>query len=60
MPDYALMLGVPAVQKGWMGRHGHRLAGGEHGVYVCPETGWRYEEVDGGLRCLDLAEDQPL
>jgi len=25
VPDYALMLGVPARQKGWMSRHGHRL-----------------------------------
>jgi UDP-2-acetamido-3-amino-2,3-dideoxy-glucuronate N-acetyltransferase len=26
VPDYGLMLGVPAVQQGWMSRHGHRLA----------------------------------
>ena len=25
IPDYALVVGVPAVQKGWMSRHGHRL-----------------------------------
>ena len=25
VPDYALMLGVPARQNGWMSRHGHRL-----------------------------------
>ena len=25
VPDYALMIGVPARRKGWMSRHGHRL-----------------------------------
>ena len=25
VPEYALMLGVPARQLGWMSRHGHRL-----------------------------------
>jgi len=62
VPDYALMLGVPARQKGWMSRHGHRLQNpGEDGVMVCPESGWRYKEVEPGvLRCLDWPEDEPL
>jgi UDP-2-acetamido-3-amino-2,3-dideoxy-glucuronate N-acetyltransferase len=62
VPDYALMLGVPAVQKGWMSRHGHRLPPpGEEGVMRCPESGWRYQEIElGQLRCLDWDEDQPL
>ena len=62
VPDYALMLGVPAEQKGWMSRHGRRLpvADGD-GVMVCPEAGWRYREVAPGvLRCLDCWEDEPL
>jgi UDP-2-acetamido-3-amino-2,3-dideoxy-glucuronate N-acetyltransferase len=62
VPDYALMLGVPAREMGWMSRHGHRLgAPGADGVMVCPQSGWRYREVEPGqLRCLDWAEDQPL
>jgi UDP-2-acetamido-3-amino-2,3-dideoxy-glucuronate N-acetyltransferase len=62
VPDYALMLGVPAVQKGWMSRHGHRLKKTtSDGMMVCPESGWRYQEVAPGLlRCLDWAEDSPL
>ena len=62
VPDYALMLGVPAVRRGWMTRHGHRLAGlDSEGVMVCPESGWRYrEESPGVLRCLDWAEDRRL
>ena len=55
VPDYALMVGVPAVQKGWMSRHGHRLTQrDEQGHLICPESGWRYAESDAGeLRCLD-------
>lgn len=62
LPDYALALGVPAVQKGWMSRHGHRLtARNEEGYFICPESGWRYSENGaGGLHCLDWPEDQPL
>lgn len=62
VPDYALMLGVPAVRKGWMSRHGHRLefAAGTS-TAVCPESGWRYHEIEPGvLRCLDLPEDEAI
>jgi len=62
VPDYALMLGNPARQRGWMSRHGHRLREpGQDGVIRCPESGFRYKEVQPGvLRCLDLDEDSPL
>jgi UDP-2-acetamido-3-amino-2,3-dideoxy-glucuronate N-acetyltransferase len=62
VPDYALMLGVPAVQRGWMSRHGHCLTErDEDGAVVCPESGWRYRETEPGvLRCLDWDEDKPL
>ncbi len=62
VPDYALMIGVPARRRGWMSRHGHRLGNPDaDGVMVCPESGWRYKEVEPGvLRCLDWPEDEPL
>ena len=62
VPDYALMLGVPAVRRGWMSRHGHRLIDRDPAGYlVCPESGWRYEEyAPDRLRCLDWPEDEPL
>jgi len=61
-PDYALMIGVPARQKGWMSRHGHGLKDPDpDGIYTCPESGLRYKEVEKGiLRCLDLDEDASL
>lgn len=62
VPDYALMLGVPARQKGWMSRHGHRLTEQDsNGILVCPESGWHYKEIEPGvLRCLDWQEDTPI
>ncbi len=61
VPDYALMLGVPARQRGWMSRHGHRLLEKDaDGHWLCPESGWRYQEQAGTLRCLDWPEEEPL
>lgn len=62
VPDYALVVGVPARFVGWMSRHGHRLpAPDAAGVMRCPESGLRYRETSPGvLRCLDLDEDAPL
>ena len=45
VPPYALMLGVPARQVGWMSEHGERipLPIDGSGSYVCPHTGSHYE-----------------
>lgn len=62
VPDYALMVGVPGRQMGWMSRHGHRLKNPDpDGIMICPESGFRYKEIEPGiLRCLDLDEEAPL
>lgn len=62
VPDYALMVGMPARQQGWMSRHGIKLpAPDAEGIMVCPESKFRYKEVsEGVLRCLDLDEEKPL
>ena len=62
VPDYALMLGVPARRKGWVSRHGHVLGAPDaSGTMSCPESGWTYREVEPGvLRCLDWPEDSDL
>lgn len=49
VPAYALMVGVPARQIGWMSRHGEQLdlpVKGS-GEAVCPHTGDRYRLSDG-------------
>jgi UDP-2-acetamido-3-amino-2,3-dideoxy-glucuronate N-acetyltransferase len=62
VPEYALMLGVPAKRVGWVSRHGLPLKHPDKdGVYVCPESGLRYKETSPGvLRCLDLDEGADL
>lgn len=62
VPDYALIIGNPGRQKGWMSRHGHILQNPDaEGIMKCPESGFRYKEVETGvLRCLDLDEELPL
>jgi UDP-2-acetamido-3-amino-2,3-dideoxy-glucuronate N-acetyltransferase len=59
VPDYALVMGVPARQVGWISRHGIPLSDPDaEGVMICPEGGYRYKEVEPGvLRCLDLDEN---
>jgi len=62
VPDYALVVGNPARQHGWMSRHGLRLhLPDAEGIMRCPESGYRYKETEPGiLRCLDLDEESPL
>ena len=61
VPDFALVIGNPARQDGWMSRHGHRLHPDKTGLMRCPESGYRYRETGPGvLRCLDLDEELPL
>lgn len=42
VPAYALMVGNPAVQIGWMSEFGHRLNFDEQGEATCPESGEKY------------------
>ena len=60
VPDFALVVGNPARQVAWISRHGHKLgAPDSSGVMICPESGYRYKEIEPGiLRCLDLDEDK--
>ncbi|MFJ6612514.1 acyltransferase [Streptomyces sp. NPDC091289] len=51
VPDFGLVVGVPARRIGWVGRSGVRLveAADGPGVWECPRSGVRYEERDGRL-----------
>jgi len=49
VPDFALMVGVPARRIGWVCQCGVRLTV-HGGKAVCPECGWQYAEVDGMLQ----------
>lgn len=43
IPAYALVVGNPAKQVGWMSEFGHRLYFDENGFAVCPESNEKYK-----------------
>jgi UDP-2-acetamido-3-amino-2,3-dideoxy-glucuronate N-acetyltransferase len=47
VPDYALVVGNPARQIGWMSEFGHKLKFDEKGIAVCPESNQHYQLKDG-------------
>lgn len=51
---YALVVGNPARQIGWMSRAGQRLVFGQDGTAVCPETKESYSLVDGEVKLLNI------
>ncbi len=57
VPAYALVVGVPARQVGWVGRAGHRLVHDENDPTLlrCPKTGERYRLTADN--CLELEEN---
>lgn len=50
VPAYALVVGNPARQDGWMSAFGHRLHFNVEGVAVCPESGEQYSLQDGRVQ----------
>lgn len=44
---YSLMVGNPAIQKGWMSEYGHQLHFDETGIAYCPESQEKYILKDG-------------
>jgi UDP-2-acetamido-3-amino-2,3-dideoxy-glucuronate N-acetyltransferase len=43
VPDYALVVGNPARQTGWMSEYGHKLKFNSEGLATCPESGQQYQ-----------------
>jgi len=52
VPAYALVVGNPSKQIGWMSEFGHRLNFDENGMAICPESKEKYELKDGQVRKL--------
>lgn len=50
VPDYALMMGNPARQSGWVSEYGHTLLFDDEGVAVCPESGQLYLLNDNAVK----------
>lgn len=53
VPPYALVVGNPSTQIGWVSEYGHRLRFDEKGEARCPESGERYLLKEGGVVKID-------
>jgi UDP-2-acetamido-3-amino-2,3-dideoxy-glucuronate N-acetyltransferase len=51
---YALVVGNPAKQIGWVSEYGHRLDFNEFGKALCPETGQEYQLKKGEVIKLSI------
>ncbi len=43
IPDYALVVGNPGKQSGWMSEYGHKLKFNADGLAICPESKQQYK-----------------
>jgi UDP-2-acetamido-3-amino-2,3-dideoxy-glucuronate N-acetyltransferase len=50
--DYALVVGNPARQIGWMSEYGHRLHFNNEGFAICPEANQEYRLANGKVTRL--------
>ena len=46
---YALVVGNPARQIGWVSEYGHRLHFDKNNVAICPETGQTYKQINNNI-----------
>ncbi len=47
VPAFALLVGNPARQTGWMSEYGHKLKFDDNGIAVCPESKQEYKLESG-------------
>jgi UDP-2-acetamido-3-amino-2,3-dideoxy-glucuronate N-acetyltransferase len=50
VPAYALIVGNPARQIGWVSEYGHRLKFDDQNNAVCPESGEKYQLINNSVR----------
>ena len=50
VPDYALVIGNPARQTGWMSEFGHKLKFDKEGIAVCSESGGHYRIINNAVQ----------
>jgi UDP-2-acetamido-3-amino-2,3-dideoxy-glucuronate N-acetyltransferase len=49
VPAYALVIGNPAKQSGWMSEYGHKLIFDKTGIAICPESKQQYKLEKGSV-----------
>lgn len=50
VPAYALLVGNPAKQVGWVSEYGHRLKFDENGFAKCPESNQNYQLINDNVK----------
>jgi len=50
VPPYALIVGNPGIQKGWMSEYGHKLIFDSNNIAVCPESKEKYVLENGKVK----------
>lgn len=55
---FALVMGNPARQRGWMSRYGHKLQFGHDNKATCPESGEKYILVDQFVTVIESPENE--
>lgn len=50
VPPYALVVGNPAKQVGWIGEYGHRLVFNEKNIAICEESKQEYQLVNNAIK----------
>ena len=50
VPAFALLVGNPARQMGWMSEFGHRLEFNSEGIAVCPESNQQYKLENNSVK----------
>jgi UDP-2-acetamido-3-amino-2,3-dideoxy-glucuronate N-acetyltransferase len=56
VPPYALFVGNPGKQIGWMSEYGHRLHFDKHGFAFCPESSEKYILNNGNVKKINNKE----
>jgi UDP-2-acetamido-3-amino-2,3-dideoxy-glucuronate N-acetyltransferase len=55
--DYALVVGNPASQKGWVSEYGHRLEFNKEGIAFCPESKQKYQLSNGVVKQVNNTDE---
>ena len=54
IPDFALVVGNPAKQIGWMSKLGHKLTFNPEGIALCPSSNEKYQLLNNIVSALNL------
>jgi UDP-2-acetamido-3-amino-2,3-dideoxy-glucuronate N-acetyltransferase len=53
IPDFALVVGNPAKQIGWMSKLGHKLTFSPEGIALCPSSNEKYQLLNNTVSALN-------